>query len=132
MPLPGPKRASALPEPHALRSRLSKEAEADLEELLAWSEAQFGQGAAMRYAELIAQALQDLASDPFRPNARNLSALQPSLFSYHLAQSRNRVPGARVRTPRHFILYRALDQTLDVVRILHDSRDIARHLSAES
>jgi len=118
-----------VPKSPAVKARLSPEAEADLEDILEWSETHFGEGAAMRYAELVIQALRDLEADPHRPNARHLPELQPGLFSYHLANSRDRVAGDRVKTPRHFLLYRQRsDDILDVVRILHDSRDLAQHL----
>jgi toxin ParE1/3/4 len=88
-----------------VRARLSPEAESDLNQLLQWSEEHFGQGAALRYAGLIIQALHDLEADPGRPGAKTLPKLQPGLLLYHLAGSRDRVAGPRVKTPRHFILY---------------------------
>lgn len=114
-----------------VKARLSLEAEADLEQILQWSEWHFGRGAAIRYAELVIQALEDLEADPRRANVRLLPELELDLCSYHLANSRNRVAGTRVETPRHFILYRRAGDVLDVIRILHDSRDPARHLPAE-
>jgi toxin ParE1/3/4 len=39
-----------------------------------------------------------------------------------------------VRNPRHFLIYRRRhDHTtvIDILRILHDSRDLARHLPEE-
>ncbi len=120
-----------MPKFPAVKARLSLEAEAELEDILEWSETHFGEGAAMRYAELVIQALRDLEADPHRPNARHLPGLQPGLFTYHLANSRDRVAGDRVKTPRHFLLYRRYDDILDVVRILHDSCDLAQHLPDE-
>jgi toxin ParE1/3/4 len=85
--------------------------------------------AALRYAELVVQALRGLEADPDRPAARTLPKLQPGLLLYQLASSRERVTGQRAKTPRHFILYRQrADAVLEVLRILHDSRDLARHL----
>ena len=49
--------------------------------------------------------------------------------TYHLSMSRTRVTGARVKEPRHFLLYRRRqDGAVQVVRILHDSQDQDRHL----
>lgn len=110
-------------------ARLSPQAEADLDEILEWSEEQFGHGAALRYAELVIQALRDLGSDPARPSARQRPELPQGVYTYHLASSRVRVQAAdRVKTPRHFLLYRVAVARVEVLRILHDSRDLALHL----
>jgi len=38
----------------------------------------------------------------------------------------------RGRRGRHFIVYRCIDgETIDVIRILHDSMELARHFSGE-
>jgi toxin ParE1/3/4 len=112
-----------------LRAGLSPEAQEDITEILVWSHEHFGASALERYEELIIQALRDLESDPRRPGTRERSDLLPGLRSYHLASSRDRVAGHRVKEPRHFILYRQpSDGILDIVRILHDSRDLGRHV----
>jgi toxin ParE1/3/4 len=110
-------------------ARLSPEAEVDLDEILEWSDEQFGPGAALRYAELVIQVLRDLGSDPARPGAKQRPELPQSVYTYHLASSCERVwTGGRVKTPRHFLLYRVAAAHVEVLRILHDSRDLARHL----
>jgi toxin ParE1/3/4 len=49
----------------------------------------------------------------------------------HLAFSRDHVHGGKVQTPRHFPVYRRRDDgVLEVARILHDARELARHLPA--
>ena len=49
--------------------------------------------------------------------------------TYHLQFSRSRVSGLGVKEPRHFLLYcRRSDGVIEVARILHDGRDLARHL----
>ena len=53
---------------------------------------------------------------------------------YHISFSRDRAKTALgvVHNPRHFILYRRADgNTLDIGRILHDGRDLQRHLPEE-
>jgi toxin ParE1/3/4 len=47
---------------------------------------------------------------------------------YHLSGSRDRVAGDRVKAPRHFLLYRIETGRVEVLRILHDSRDLAQHV----
>ena len=116
---------SQLPAP----ARLSPQAEVDLDEILERSEEQFGHGAALRYAELVIRALRDLRSDPTRPGVKQRPELPQGIYTYHLASSRERVPAAdRVKTPRHFLLYRVAAARVEVLRILHDSRDLAQHL----
>ena len=88
----------------------------------------FGAAAADRYEALIGQALADIREDPFRLGAAKRPDLPDAIYSYHLAASRDRVPGGRVHTPRHFVLYRVLGFRVEVLRLLHDSRDLARHV----
>jgi plasmid stabilization system protein ParE len=52
--------------------------------------------------------------------------------TYHLEFSRSRVSGSTVKEPRHFLLYRRReDGVIEVARILHDGRDLQRHLPEE-
>jgi toxin ParE1/3/4 len=49
--------------------------------------------------------------------------------TYHIQFSRSRVSGPSVKEPRHFLLYRRREErVIEVGRIIHDSRDLARHL----
>ncbi len=49
--------------------------------------------------------------------------------TYHLSFSQSRADGPSVRQPRHFLIYRRReDGMVEVARILHDSRDLQRHL----
>ena len=84
--------------------------------------------AAARYRALLIQALRDLESDPLRLGSRERPELKEGSRTYHLAFSRSHVESQRVKTPRHFILYRISSAGLEVARIVHDSRDLARHL----
>jgi toxin ParE1/3/4 len=112
----------------ARRVVLSPAARQDIRELLLWSLAKFGVDAAARYRELMIQASRDLEADPMRPGSRPRPELDESTRTYHLALSRSSVEGKRVKAPRHFILYRISPSRLEVARILHDSRDLVRHL----
>ncbi len=93
-----------------------------------WSAEQFGAAAADRYETLIGRALTDVGEDPFRPGARQCPQLPDGVYTYHLETSRDRVSGDRVKAPRHFLLYRVVSLRVEVLRILHDSRDLAKHL----
>jgi toxin ParE1/3/4 len=105
----------------------------DIATILELSEREFGQTAALRYETLIAKALEDIGNDPERPG----SIERPELMihgarTYHLAFSRSRVKGQRVKAPRHFLLYRSTEEhVIEIWRILHDRRDVARHLPEE-
>jgi toxin ParE1/3/4 len=83
----------------------------------------------LRYAALMAQALRDIGGDPERPGSKERPEIMiEGARTYHLAFSRNRVSGPGVKEPRHFLIYRRRGDVIEVARILHDSRDLARHV----
>jgi toxin ParE1/3/4 len=85
----------------------------------------------MRYETLIFQALKDIAADPERPGSLSRPEIVDGARTYHLRFSRERVVGDRVRAPRHFLLYRRRNEVLEIARVLHDARDLKRHLPGE-
>ena len=110
--------------------RLTEAAQRDLSEIAVWSVDKFGQAAALRYSRLIAQALNDIAANPNRPGAQ----IRPELdraHTYHLRFSRKHARAASrivVHDPRHFVIYRVREgAVVDILRILHDSRDLVMH-----
>ena len=105
----------------------------DFREILRWTTTQFGTAAAARYKALIKQAIRDIGADRERPGSQTRSeVIVTGARTYHLSFSRNRVPGLSVKAPRHFLLYRQLENgELQVARILHDSRDFDRHIPAD-
>ncbi len=102
----------------------------DIQEIVAWSEEQFGALAADRYGLLIRQALRDVLEEPTRLGAKARPDLASHAYVYHLVFSRERVAGERVKAPRHFLLYRHMGEKIEFARLLHDSRDLARHVRA--
>ena len=87
----------------------------------------------MRQSDIVPsliQALRDIEADLSDPGSKTRPEVQESVRTYHLTFSRDNVKGQRVKAPRHFILYRLGATALEVARILHDSRDTARHLPA--
>lgn len=110
--------------------RLVGTAKRDLSEVMEWTAKEFGSRAALRYDALIKQALRDIGADPGRPGSKERPEIMVAgARTYHLAFSRDRVEGKRVKAPRHFLLYRrAGKDVIEVARILHDSCDLARHL----
>jgi len=114
-----------------LRLVLAPRARADIREALFWSNERFGGRAAIRYRELIRQALHDIADDPERPGSRPRSDLGRGVRTYHLFFSRGRVRrgAGTVKAPRHLVVHRRRgERVIDVVRVLHDARDLERHL----
>jgi toxin ParE1/3/4 len=110
---------------------LSENARRDIVNVLRWSESNFGESAAARYRALLLQALRDIAEDPERPGSSARPELKPGIRSYHLRSSRSRVAATSgiVRRPRHFLLYRQRPENMiEVVRVLHDARDLRGHL----
>jgi plasmid stabilization system protein ParE len=117
-----------VPRQPSARARLSPQAEADLAGILQQSGERFGEDASMRYAALVVQALDDLEADPRRLGVREVSASHPLLFTYYLSSSRDGVSGARVRSPRHLLLFRLREGILQILRILHDRQDVSDYL----
>jgi toxin ParE1/3/4 len=111
--------------------RLTEAAEADIVDILARSEAQFGSAARLRYERLIVTAMIDVATDPARPGSLVRPELGPDVRSWHLRGSRDRAMGSNgiVQRPRHFLIYRPLDGAMITIgRVLHDTMELERHL----
>lgn len=113
------------------RYRLTHAAQADIVSILTWSHQQFGEEARKRYESLIATAIRDAAARSgdgglvFRPE------LGDGVCSWHLARSRLRAPGGKVRRPRHFLICRRDGDTLVIGRVLHDAMDLQQHVDPE-
>lgn len=112
------------------RPRPSAKALDDLEAIRLTSIEQFGAAAEDRYRDLLETAVDDLCTDPGRAGVRDLDGAEPGVRLYHIRHSRRRAPG-RVGRPRHYIVFRATEKTLDILRVLHDAMDILVHLPRE-
>ena len=110
--------------------RLAASAEEDIIELLAYTQANFGEVARVRYERLLVTALRDIAADPMRPGSITRTELGNNVRSYHLRHSRDRARTDQgiVRRPRHLLLYRAAIDVIGVGRVLHDVMELERHL----
>jgi len=113
-----------------VRYRLSATAQADIVDILAWTQEQFGESARLRYERLIVAGLRDVATQPGRPGSLERPELGAGVRSWHLRLSRGHVGSAAgvVRRPRHFLIYRLEPDLLVVGRVLHDAMELARHL----
>ena len=117
--------------PKRRKVRLAQLAQLDVKAILKWSEEEFGAAAALRYKTLIRQAIVDIGHDPERPGSAERSEMRlAGVRTYHLSFSRSRVNGPSVKDPRHFLAYRiGKDGVVEIARVIHDSRDLRRHLA---
>jgi toxin ParE1/3/4 len=104
--------------------RLSESAEHDYREILGWTQSQFGPQQAKIYADTIASALRDLGAGPSLIEAKPREDIGPGIHTLHVAR--------KGRKGRHFVLFRIapsqVQQTIDVLRLLHDRMDLPRHV----
>ena len=106
------------------RVRVGNEAERDFVQILRYTLDTFGERQAANYKALLIEALASLSDGPQVPGSRSREEILAGLRTLHV--------GKRGRPARHFIMYRTSDaQTIDVLRILHDAMDIARHVQGE-
>lgn len=111
------------------RLEVSRAAEREIDELLAYSELRFGERAADRYRLLIDVALADLRTEPTRLGVTSLPGIPADLRLYPIRHSRARVASAdRVGHPRHVIAFRFDEAKVVVVHLLHDGMDLPGRL----
>jgi toxin ParE1/3/4 len=99
---------------------LSAAAERDFTEVLAWTAEHFGTRQAEAYQASLGALLFALAEGPDHLNARARDEIGAGLRSLHL-----RGIGER---GSHFVLFRSVGREIQVLRILHDRMDLARHV----
>lgn len=115
-----------------LQVHVTGPAKRDIAAIVRWSFREFGEAAALRYEVLILQALCDIGEEPERQGSKERPEIMiEGARVYHLSFSRSRVSRSGVKEPRHFVLYRRRGDVIDVARILHDARDLERHLPEE-
>jgi toxin ParE1/3/4 len=100
---------------------LSAAAERDLFSTLQWTGQTFGAKQALVYEETIALAVTALSAGPELSDSRKRDDIRPGVRVLHIAR--------RGRKGRHLLVYYAVvDDEIVIVRILHDSMDLARHV----
>jgi toxin ParE1/3/4 len=100
---------------------LGSEAEKDFVRILGYTSDIFGPRQAAIYETTILAALADLDSGPEVLGSVARDDLRPGIRSLHVAR--------HGRRGRHVIMYRVTNpELIQVVRILHDAMDLARHL----
>ena len=109
----------------ALESSPRVEAEKDFVRILKYTADTFGEWQASIYKTKLTDAFAALESGPNAPGSVSRDEILPNLRSLHVERHR--------RGGRHFIMYRATrGQVIEVVRILHDAMDLARHIPRET
>src|SRR5690349_18470158 len=87
-----------------------------------WTTEHFGGAQAKLYTQTILEALKALRAGPQILGAKPRYDLAPGLVSLHVARNQ--------RKGRHVVIFRVIeDGIIEVVRILHDSMDIPRHVA---
>ncbi len=102
--------------------RVAQGAQQDLVAIRTWTQQRFGSRQALAYARTLALALHALCDEgPDLPGANPRDDLGSGIRVLHVAR--------HGRHGRHFVVFRAGDKhCIDVLRILHDSMDLARHM----
>ena len=105
-------------------------AQTDLDDILEWTTHAFGAAGRKRYEALIQAALNDLLCDPGRIGVRQRNDIGTGICAYHLSNSRKRAKTAlQVGKPRHLVFFQVKGYVVQILRLLHDSMDFARHVS---
>ncbi len=101
--------------------RLAEKAEHDLIEALVWTSDQFGALQADDYLETLTLALEALTDGPNIVGGKVRDDIGLGIRTLHVAR--------QGRKGRHLVVFRMADaQAIDVIRLLHDSMDLAKHL----
>jgi toxin ParE1/3/4 len=114
--------------------RIAPRARADIAGILAWTRDNFGPRTLARYANLIETAIEQVAADPVIIGSEHRPEIAAHCRTYHLVHARKHAGrrGNRIRSPRHFLLYRvAAGDVVEIGRVLHDSMEMERHLPEE-
>lgn len=103
--------------------RLALQAEQDYFDILRWTSENFGARQAEIYAETLLFALDALKDGPEILGVKAHNEIESGIRSLHVARNG--------RKGRHFVVFRVGGEYLiDVLRLLHDSMDLTRHIPA--
>ena len=100
--------------------RLSNTAESDYDDILRWTMRRFGATQAAACGDILAVSLARLERGPSIAGVRQRDEIGADVRTLHVG-----------RRGRHVILFRVdseRDRRIDVLRILHDAMDLARHV----
>lgn len=103
------------------RVRLSVAANQDFASILQWTTRAFGPMQARDYRQTIVQAIRALQGGPDLPDSRARDELRAGVRILRVAR--------HGRRGRYILVYRVIGEgVVEVLRILHDSMDLARHV----
>lgn len=104
--------------------RLSAAAQADYRQILRWTVESFGSAQALSYADTLSSALKALSAGPTVIGVKGRPEIGSNISTLHVARNG--------RKGRHFVMFRIGSapegDVIDVLRLLHDSMDLERHL----
>lgn len=107
------------------RIRLGKEAERDFVHILESTLENFGERQFDVYRQTLLEAIRALQAGPEPLGNRGRDDIRPGLRTLHVAREG--------RCGRRFIMYRAAPgKVIDVIRILYDGMDLARHVPPDA
>ena len=108
--------------------QLSALAEADYVGILRWTAERFGLDQESIYAETLAEALHLLEAGPDTLGVKARGEIGKGIYTLHVSHGGRR--------GRHFVLFRIGEHegrpTIEVLRILHDAMELARHIPPEN
>jgi toxin ParE1/3/4 len=104
--------------------RLSAAADEDYRQILRWTVTNFGKAQARVYADTLSSVLKELTSGPSIIGVKERDDIGINIWTLHIAR--------KGRKGRHFVVFRVSNvqgrNTVEVLRLLHDSMDLDRHL----
>lgn len=108
--------------------RFTRDADADIIEILRYTRDEFGLSQAATYKEIMQKAFDMIESDPMRVGSRLIEQFGPQVRQLHLGSA----AGRRSRAA-HIVIYHVGEKTqrgliITVIRILHERMDPDLHL----
>ena len=101
--------------------RLGRQAELDYADILRWTTKHFSKVQAQTYSETVSQAIEALTDGPEILGSKQRDEIELGIRTLHVARLG--------RKGRHIVVFRVDGtQTIDVLRLLHESMDLPRHL----
>jgi toxin ParE1/3/4 len=108
--------------------RYTKAVRSDIVELSRYGLDQHGMDAVRHYNPLIHHTVQRLAENPHELGIKDAPA---GLKMFHLRHFRKEISFEErfIKNPSHYLIFRVIDeQTLEIIRVLHEEVDLPRHL----
>ncbi|EXI67103.1 MAG: Plasmid stabilization system protein [Candidatus Accumulibacter adjunctus] len=101
--------------------RLAERAELDFLDITAWTAENFGARQAEYYAETVTLAMEALHDGPEIMGAKARDDIGSGIRTLHVAR--------QGRKGRHLVVFKEAEgRIIDVLRLLHDSMDLPRHV----